>query len=129
MKILLVNNNTEHLDAIFASLKGHEVEAQKYKPGLEFHDAGKDLVILSGGGGEGLEIIDKVTKSKLWYQDEMNFVRSTDTPVLGFCMGFEVIVKAFDGRVYHRPKLTYGFMASHATDKGKKMLKQNTLKQ
>jgi hypothetical protein len=65
MKILLINNNTIHLDALEQSLTGHEIEIQKYQPGLEFHDTDKDLVILSGGGGEGLEIEDKVTPHKL----------------------------------------------------------------
>jgi GMP synthase-like glutamine amidotransferase len=88
MKILLVNNHTQHLEALSASLNGHDVEIQMYQPGIDFHDADKDMVILSGGGGEGLEIIDKVkNRSKLWYQDEMNFVRKTEKPILGICMG------------------------------------------
>lgn len=129
MKILILNNHTEHLEALFASLKNHEIEVQNYRPGLQINDFGKDLVILSGGGGEGLEITDRVTRSKLWYQDEMDFVRKTDTPVLGICMGFEVIVKSFGGKVHYRPELTRGFKTSHLTEAGQKSLKEKAISQ
>lgn len=129
MKILLVNNHTEHLEAMLTSLAGHEVEIQNYQPGIDFQDAGKDLVILSGGGGEGLEIIDKTSKSKLLYQDEMNFVRNTNVPVLGICMGFEVIVNSFGGKIHYQPKLIHGFRGIHLNDEGKNLFKQRTLKQ
>jgi hypothetical protein len=59
MRILLINNNTVHLKSLLSGLNGHQFEIQKYRPGLDFHDAGKDLVVLSGGGGEGLEIHDE----------------------------------------------------------------------
>jgi hypothetical protein len=39
MKILLVNNNTQHLDELKKALAGHEVEIQEYNPGIWFHDA------------------------------------------------------------------------------------------
>jgi GMP synthase-like glutamine amidotransferase len=129
MKILLVNNHTEHLEALFGSLKDHEIEVQNYRPGLDINDTGKDLVILSGGGGEGLEITDKVTRAKLWYQDEIDFVRKTNTPVLGICMGFEVIVKAFGGKVHYRPNLTYGFKTTHLTELGQKTMKEKVISQ
>lgn len=95
MKILLINNHTQHLKELNASLVGHDVEVQMYKPGLDFHDGDKDLVILSGGGGEGLEIDDIIEKGKLWYEDQMEFVLRTKKPIMGICMGFEVIAKAF----------------------------------
>jgi len=117
------------MDAITAQLAGHEVEVQNYQPGLDFHDQGKDLVILSGGGGEGLEIVDKVGPTKLLYEDEMEFVRSTNVPIFGICMGFEVIVKAYGGKVHYRPKLTYGQMNSYTTEKGQKAVGHKVINQ
>jgi anthranilate/para-aminobenzoate synthase component II len=122
MKILLIDNHTQHMHALTQSLSGHEIEIQKYQPGIAFHDAGKDLVILSGGGGEGLEIEDKVNRHKLWYQDQMSFVRGTNKPVLGICMGFEVIIRAYGGKVLHRSKIIQGFKNSIITDKGQKQM-------
>ena len=87
MKILLVNNHTAHLKDLSSALAEHEVEMQNYFPGINFNDQDKDLVILSGGGGEGLEVNDEYEPGRLWYQDEMNFVKTTTKPVLGICMG------------------------------------------
>lgn len=129
MKILVINNHTAHLQSILNSLNGHEVEIQNYQPGLEFHDKGKDLVILSGGGGEGLEITDRAGKNQLLYQDEMNFVRETKVPVLGICMGFEVIVNSFGGKIFYQPNLVHGFRTTHLTDSGQQLFKQKALKQ
>jgi anthranilate/para-aminobenzoate synthase component II len=129
MKILLINNNTIHMDALARSLVGHQIEIQKYQPGLEFHDADKDLVILSGGGGEGLEIEDKASRHKLWYDDEMKFVRATKKPVLGICMGFEVIVRAYGGKVLYQPKIIEGFKNSYITDKGQKKMGHKVINQ
>jgi hypothetical protein len=73
MKILLVNNNTLHLEELLTALAGHNVEIQDYKPGIWFHDVGKDLIILSGGGGEGKEVHDYYTPNRLWYEDEIRY--------------------------------------------------------
>ena len=129
MKILLVNNHTVHLDSLRQALSGHELEIIEYRPGVEFNDADKDLVILSGGGGEGLEISDKVSRSELWYDDEMAYVRRTDKPVLGICMGFEVIVQAHGGRVHYQPDLVKGFKTTHITDSGQNFIKDKVINQ
>lgn len=129
MKVLLVNNHTEHLESLRTSLAGHEIELVEYRPGVTFNDQDKDLVILSGGGGEGLEITDKVSQSKLWYDDEMDFVRQTTKPVLGICMGFEVIVRAHGGQVHYRPELIMGFRPSHLTTAGQKFLNHKVINQ
>jgi anthranilate/para-aminobenzoate synthase component II len=129
MKILLVNNHTVHLNAVKQALAGHELEIIEYQPGVTFNDTDKDMVVLSGGGGEGLEITDKFDRSKLWYQDEMNFVRSTDKPVLGICMGFEVIVRAYSGKIYYQPELIHGYRVSHVTEQGRQFFKESLLNQ
>jgi GMP synthase-like glutamine amidotransferase len=128
MKILLVDNHTDYLHNVKTALNGHDVEVQEYKPGLEFHDKGKDLVILSGGGGEGFELKDKF-RGKLWYEDEMNFVLTSDKPIIGICMGFEVISAAFGSKVEHVGKLVKGFKNAKTTPIGEKKLAQPALKQ
>jgi GMP synthase-like glutamine amidotransferase len=117
------------MNALEESLAGHELEIQKYQPGLEFHDTDKDLIILSGGGGEGLEIEDKVNRHKLWYEDQMKFVRTTDKPVFGICMGFEVIVRAYGGKVLYRPKIIEGFKNTFITDRGQKIMGHKVINQ
>jgi GMP synthase-like glutamine amidotransferase len=99
MKILLVDNNTKHFKSLTRALAGHDVEIQRYKPKIDFHHLDKDLIILSGGGGEGFEIDDKDKHGKLWYENQMNFIRNADKPVIGICMGFEVMAKAYGQEV------------------------------
>src|SRR5438105_4905350 len=99
MKILLVNNHTVHLNSLGKALAGHQIEVQTYRPGIEFNYQDKDLIILSGGGGEGLEIDDEYQPGRLWYDDEMKLVRTADKPILGICMGFEVIARAYGAPV------------------------------
>lgn len=94
MKILLVDNHTRHIEALSSNLRDHEVEILKYEPGVEFNTKDKDIVILSGGGGEGYEIHDK-HKGDLWYKDELAFIRDCQIPMLGICMGFELIAHAY----------------------------------
>lgn len=129
MNILLINNHTRHLEALNNALVGHNVEIQMYQPGITFNDSDKDLVILSGGGGEGLEIYDKVQRGKLWYEDQMNYVLTSNKPILGICMGFEVICSAYGAIVPKMPKLIEGFTEIKATPKGQEVLQRSELKQ
>jgi GMP synthase-like glutamine amidotransferase len=129
MKILLVNNHTVHLTQLNQALAGHDVEMQVYKPGLDFHFEGKDLVILSGGGGEGLEISDEYTAGHLWYEDQMEFILSCKKPIIGICMGFEVIARAFGQAVPKMPRMLQGQTNIKTTSKGKKLFDTNTLTQ
>lgn len=128
MKILLINNHTDYLHNVEAALAGHDVEVQVYKPGLEFHHEDKDLIVLSGGGGEGFELKDKF-RGKLWYEDEMNFVLDCDKPIIGVCMGFEVISAAFGSKVEHIGKLVKGFKDTKTTPHGERRLSQVKLNQ
>jgi anthranilate/para-aminobenzoate synthase component II len=128
MKILLINNHTDYLHNVEAALAGHDVETQVYEPGLEFHQEGKDLIVLSGGGGEGYELKDK-RHGKLWYEDEMNFVLSCDKPILGICMGFEVISAAYGSKVNYVGGLVKGFKSALTTPRGEQKLSHSKLNQ
>ena len=129
MKILLVDNNTAHLQKLSLALAGHRIERQVYKPGIEFRHRGKDLVILSGGGGEGLEINDLLHRGKLWYQDEMEFVLSCNKPIIGICMGFEVIARAYGEKIENLGYLVEGPQTVHSTKKGQSVLDLPMLEQ
>jgi anthranilate/para-aminobenzoate synthase component II len=129
MRILLVDNNTVHKNALSSALAGNEVEIQRYQPGVEFHYRDKDLVILSGGGGEGQEIADKHQKDQLWYEDEINFVRNADKPIIGICMGFEVICKAFGAEVEEMDSVVKGVKRIESTTQGQNILRSDTMHQ
>ncbi len=109
MNILLVDNNTKHKNALLTALKGHDVETVFYHPGLNIREEDKDLVILSGGGGEGREIDDKSPMGDLWYKDEIEFVQRSTKPIIGICMGFEIICRAFGNKVEEMDDVIKGF--------------------
>lgn len=127
MKILLVNNDTLHLPKLMRDLSGHQVEIQAYRPGIDFHLEGKDLVILSGGGGEGKEFHNYHKLNRLWYEDEMELVLASQKPIIGICMGFEVIAAAYGSAVSSMPRGIERFADFKATDLGQKRLGASTL--
>jgi GMP synthase-like glutamine amidotransferase len=100
MKALVVDNGTIHLQKIIRSLEDNaEIEVVRYSPQSNLNDQGIDLIILSGGGGEGQEIDDTYTDNELWYEKQIEFVLNTNKPVVGICMGFEIIARAFGSKV------------------------------
>ena len=134
MKILLINNyqqnnETATYEALKAALIGHQVSIQRYKPGLQFADKGQDLVILSGGGGEGSEINDQYSHHKLWYEDQMEYILSSNKPILGICMGFEVIARAYGAKVIEMKDYITGFRRIVSTNTGQKSFNKKLLTQ
>ena len=129
MNILLLNNNTKHKDALLTALNGHNIETVFYHPGLKINDQNKDLVVLSGGGGEGNEINDAGPSGDLWYQDEMEYVLSSNKPIIGICMGFEVICRAYGDKVVELDETIQGFKQLKTTDIGKKQIGKSKIKQ
>jgi GMP synthase (glutamine-hydrolysing) len=129
MKILLVNNHTIHLNDLHKALAGHDIETVIYEPGTNFNYHDKDMIVLSGGGGEGLEIDDR-HQGKLWYADEMEMVLTADKPILGICMGFEVIARAYGSKVKQLSSgLVEGFIKFDTNQKGRLQLSEKTLTQ
>jgi GMP synthase-like glutamine amidotransferase len=127
MKILLVNNNSKHLQKVKDSLLGDEVIVQNYTPGIKFQDKNVDLIILSGG--QYKEMHD-MHGSQLWYQDEMELVMSTKKPLIGICMGFEVIAAAYGSKIKANPDPSYEvFLTKKTTPRGMDLFKREELKQ
>jgi anthranilate/para-aminobenzoate synthase component II len=129
MQILLVDNNTKHKKALLTSLNGHDIETVFYHPGLNIRDDNKDLIILSGGGGEGFEINDSSPSGDLWYRDEMEYVLRSTKPIVGICMGFEVICRAYGDNVVELGETVQGFKQIQTTNIGKKQIGKSKIKQ
>jgi GMP synthase-like glutamine amidotransferase len=127
MKILLINNHTVHLNSLSRALVGHQIEVQTYRPGIDFHHEDKDLIILSGGGGEGLEIHDEYQPGRLWYEDEMKLIRTCDKPMLGICMGFEVMARAYGAPITSVGSLILEPTKLQVTKDAQKILNQRAL--
>jgi len=116
MKILVVNNNTRHIKPLSRALASHELEIVDYRPGVKFNHQDKDLIILSGGGGEGREVHDRHCGGDLWYEDELQFILDCPKPLLGICMGFELITHAYGSKIETLSKGLKGFKTFRARD-------------
>jgi GMP synthase-like glutamine amidotransferase len=64
-----------------------------------------------------------------WYEHEMQFIRKTDKPIVGICMGFEVISAAYGAKITKMPKGVNEFKKLNTTLKGIKKIKTRKLRQ
>ena len=76
-----------------------------------------------------MEIDDVHQAGHLWYQHQINFVRDCDKPILGICMGFEIICKAYGSAVEEMPEVLEGPTNLTVTKKGRKGLGHETIQQ
>ncbi len=89
MKILLVNNNTKYLHRLRNLLRSFEVYEISWKE-IDVKTAERyECCVLSGGHPYG------VMKNPQLFGKETELVRQTRKPLIGICLGFELIAYAF----------------------------------
>lgn len=91
MKILLIDNHSKHREELIKLLKNEaivETQEQLNNSDIDLYD----LVVLSGGSNT-----PSVFYNPSAYTKEIDFVKNTKSPVLGICLGSEIITKAFGG--------------------------------
>ncbi len=99
MKVLLINNNTHYKKRIAELLKRHELTIINYDELKGFDTESFDLIVLSGGG-----IVEEGRKRSLvrfshLYQDQIELVRTTTKPVIGICLGCQIIGYAYGAKL------------------------------
>lgn len=93
MKALIINNHTEHireLEKLFPGAIVINKEDIDTIPDL----SGFDLLVISGGSS-----VPTTLNHPELYQKEMQIVRECPIPILGICLGAEIVVKAFGGEL------------------------------
>jgi len=86
--ILVINYGTKHLKALLSFLRRHKIsyKLRNFRR-IELKDIKKsDALILTGGLGSPV-------KSK--YSEGMNMVNKSKKPILGICLGFQIICNAY----------------------------------
>ena len=92
MKIALINNHTKHLLELQTLLQNYGlVTVFEYSPELDWYFANNfDLLVLSGGP-------TPFSKNFAGYWDnQFNFIINSAVPIIGICLGFELICLAFE---------------------------------
>lgn len=95
MKILLLNNHSIHLEELRLVLELHEVEVfDKETFDYDSDLSSYDLLILSGG-----QNVSTVLENPEDYKAQIDLVKNSKIPVLGICLGCEIITVAFGGEL------------------------------
>ncbi|MEA3296017.1 MAG: gamma-glutamyl-gamma-aminobutyrate hydrolase family protein, partial [Patescibacteria group bacterium] len=93
MDILLIDNKTKHFEEIktLAKSNGASVKIIKCKNIDLINPEDFDFIILSGGSRYS------VMGNQKKYVKEIEMIKNTKTPIFGICLGFQLIIKAFEG--------------------------------
>lgn len=88
MHILLVNNHSKQIKNILRNLEG--ITTVDYTHLLDVDISTFDGVVLSGGGSY------PVLGNEDVYKNELDLIQQINMPLLGVCLGFELIVHVFN---------------------------------
>ena len=104
MKTLIIDNHSKHLSEIVQIFPNSKVVSHENL--LPDQDLSLfNLLVISGGSG-----VPTVKHHENYYGVEEQLVRSSPIPVLGICLGAEIIVTAFSGELAEISTLHKGEM-------------------
>jgi carbamoylphosphate synthase small subunit len=96
MKILIIDNGTKHLEDLLWLCSQHDVEVQSF--GSLIAVEGYDLCMLSGWS------YHSIFHDPNPYQSEIDFLLQTDKPVIGICLGAQIMAQAYGSRFCKLPE-------------------------
>ncbi len=98
MKVLFISNDSKQIGRLelLVSKVASSITMMHYDAISPDRAKDADLIILSGGSGLA------VTKNLEKFEDEFELVRNARIPLIGICLGFEIIVTAFGGELQYR---------------------------
>jgi len=102
--ILLIENGSRHTLAFAHRLKQYDVRRIQYWNLTSGDIDAADIIILSGGH-------PSVLHHHWFYRRQLELIQSTTKPIIGICLGFELIVRAYGGRLYRLKRKSHGLRA------------------
>ncbi len=93
MDILIIDNGSSYIGKLRAWFAGYKVKVEPFNSTDSSDWQAHDLVILSGG--HTYTVINHDAE----YANELFLIREIKKPVIGICLGFELVVHAFGGEL------------------------------
>ena len=94
MNILIIDNGTKYIDQLQQSFAGHTTRVLKYRQHTRVDRDWADMYVLSGG--------NKPFIYTRLYAHELQLIRETNKPLLGICLGMELLAHAQGVRLKRR---------------------------
>lgn len=115
MRLLLIDNGSRHIDKLQELCDRHEVTTI----------AAEALPSTDTGSFEGIILSGSYVHNLTWEQDyflqEVALVQTTDKPVLGICLGFELICYAYGCQLHELAERQAGAAVVTPTGEGAKL--------
>ena len=88
----MIDNGTKYIKKLEILTRKHQVDLVYWHKEALINTGKYDLVILSGSHKD-------IKGNESYFANEINYARSTNIPLLGICLGFEIIIYAYGGRL------------------------------
>lgn len=103
MKVLVVDNGSRYLEHIVHIVgRKHLYDVVKYDPQGPMDDTGYDAIVLSGGMKN--EVVDELPDGSPYFYHEFELIRNTGLPVMGICLGLQMVNVALGGTLQRLPE-------------------------
>jgi len=110
MKTLIINNHSKHIKEL-SSLFSDVTILDKEKITKDFDITNYNLLVLSGGSN-----VPTVLRHREEYTPEIDLVKQSKIPVLGICLGAEIICEAYNGKLEELPEEHKGIIQLRIED-------------
>ncbi|MCX6793268.1 MAG: gamma-glutamyl-gamma-aminobutyrate hydrolase family protein [Candidatus Falkowbacteria bacterium] len=124
MKILIIDNHSEHLLELtncFSNLP-KIINKETFDKGFAIENF--DSIILSGSFN-----MPTALRHPNFYKQEIDLIKNSKTPIIGICLGAELIIKSFDGKLEELSHSLDGEVKLNVSDKNlKTIIESNHIK-
>lgn len=109
MKTLIINNHTTHIKELLSLFPDSTVLKKEDIKNTDTNEY--DLIVISGGSN-----VPTVLRHPEQYIDEILIIKNTTTPILGICLGSELLTYVYGGELQELPQEHRGQVAMKVKD-------------